>query len=122
MNWESLLPLVKKPGRYIGNEFNMVRKDWSAAELRLALIFPDLYEIGMSHQGLQILYHIINDRDGFLAERCYAPDTDLEQLVKENPWIETEKVVVKPDQLFGKRGKHVVAAHLCRHRSQHGSQ
>lgn len=83
MNPDQFLPLVRKPGRYSGNEFNVIRKEWDSAELCVVLAFPDLYEIGMSHQGLQILYHIINSRDDLLAERVYAPDLDLEKLLKE---------------------------------------
>lgn len=82
MSIDSLLPLVAKPGRYSGNEFNAIQKDWAGAKLRIALAFPDLYEIGMSHQGLQILYRIINSRNEFLAERVYAPDRDLEDLLR----------------------------------------
>jgi len=79
---DALLPQVARPGRYCGNEFNVTRKDWSSASLRLALIFPDLYEIGMSHQGLQILYHLINSRPELLAERAYVPAPDLEALLR----------------------------------------
>jgi len=81
-NIAKLLAHVKKPSRYIGNEFNACRKNWDEAELRVALIFPDLYEIGMSHHGLQILYSVINAQDGLLADRVYAPDTDLEELLQ----------------------------------------
>ena len=83
MTVDSLLPLVAKPSRYCGNEYNVVRKDWSAARLRIAFAFPDLYEIGMSHHGLQILYHTINRRPDLLAERVYTPDRDLEILLRE---------------------------------------
>ncbi|MCB2184366.1 MAG: TIGR03960 family B12-binding radical SAM protein [Desulfobulbaceae bacterium] len=83
MNPDHFLSLVRKPGRYSGNEFNIIRKVWDNAELRVVLAFPDLYEIGMSHQGLQILYHLLNSRDDVLAERVYAPDTDLEKLLAE---------------------------------------
>lgn len=79
---DELLPLVARPSRYSGSEFNLTRKEWGRAELRLALIFPDLYEIGMSHQGLQILYHLVNDHPGFLAERAYVPAPDLEALLR----------------------------------------
>ncbi len=79
---DNLLPQVARPGRYCGNEFNVTRKDWQSVSLRLALIFPDLYEIGMSHQGLQILYHLVNSRPEFLAERAYAPASDLESLLR----------------------------------------
>lgn len=58
-------------------------KDWEKAKVRFGLIFPDLYEIGMSHQGLQILYHILNNHPDFLAERCYCPDTDVEKIFQE---------------------------------------
>ena len=78
---ERLLPLVRRPSRYGGNECNVIRKDWQQAKARLALLFPDLYEIGMSHQGLQILYQRVNREDSFLAERAYVPDVDLEELL-----------------------------------------
>jgi radical SAM family uncharacterized protein/radical SAM-linked protein len=82
MDFDSLLAQVARPGRYCGNEFNVTRKDWQGARLRLALAFPDLYEIGMSHQGLQILYHLVNQRPEWLAERVYAPDLDLEEALR----------------------------------------
>jgi len=75
---DHILPLVRKPGRYIGGELHAVIRNWDEAEVRFALVFPDLYEIGMSHQGLQILYHILNSRKEFLAERSYCPDMDME--------------------------------------------
>jgi radical SAM family uncharacterized protein/radical SAM-linked protein len=79
---EELLQFVKKPSRYIGNEFNSIRKDWRRTDFRMALVFPDLYEIGMSHQGLQILYHVVNSKSNYLAERCFVPDLDLEGLLR----------------------------------------
>ncbi|MGV1099407.1 TIGR03960 family B12-binding radical SAM protein [Thiovibrio sp. JS02] len=79
---DSLLPQVQQPSRYGGNEFNVIRKEWDKAALRMVLAFPDLYEIGMSHQGLQILYHLVNGREDLLAERVYAPDRDLEALLR----------------------------------------
>ncbi|MCX6356424.1 MAG: TIGR03960 family B12-binding radical SAM protein [Candidatus Aureabacteria bacterium] len=75
-----ILPLVQKPGRYIGGEFGIVRK--TGADLRIALAFPDLYEIGMSHLGLKILYSIVNGRPGFAAERVFAPWPDMERLMR----------------------------------------
>ena len=78
-----ILPLVRKPGRYIGGELNAVIRDWDEAGVRFVLIFPDVYEIGMSHFGLQILYHILNSQDGVLAERCYAPDIDMEDELRQ---------------------------------------
>jgi radical SAM family uncharacterized protein/radical SAM-linked protein len=83
MKNKQLLPFINKPGRYLGHEYNAVIKPWSETALHCALIFPDLYEIGMSHQGLQILYHLLNGQSNFLAERCYCPDIDLETLLKE---------------------------------------
>ncbi len=79
-----LLPFVTRPGRYLGHEHNATVKDWEEAQVRCVLIFPDLYEIGMSHQGLQILYHIFNGQDKVLAERCYCPDRDMEKLLLGN--------------------------------------
>ncbi len=81
---EEFLEQVRKPSRYTGNEFNVIHKDWSKARLRMLLAFPDLYEIGMSHQGLQILYHIVNNRADLLAERVYVPDIDFETLLRES--------------------------------------
>lgn len=81
-DFDGLLAGVARPGRYCDNEFNVVHKEWDQASLRTALIFPDLYEIGMSHQGLQILYHLINARPNWLAERAYAPDLDLEAALR----------------------------------------
>lgn len=77
-----LLAHVKKPSRYVGNEFNSSRKDWYGAALRIAFVFPDLYEIGMSHHGLHILYSVINSQNGLLADRAYGPDKDLEELLR----------------------------------------
>ena len=83
MTDRTILSSITRPGRYVGHEYNSVRKTWESAKIRFALIFPDLYEIGMSHQGLQILYHLLNNREDFLAERCYCPDTDMERLLRE---------------------------------------
>ena len=82
MTERQILCQVTKPGRYLGNEFNMSRKNWTDDQFHFALIFPDLYEIGMSHQGLQILYHLINALDYAKAERCYCPDIDTENLLR----------------------------------------
>lgn len=79
----TLLSQVTKPGRYLGSEYNSVTKPWQDADVRCALVFPDLYEIGMSHQGLQILYHLLNGRKRILAERCYCPDRDVEALLRQ---------------------------------------
>ncbi len=76
------LPFVNKPGRYLGHEYNASFKNWDETSFHCALIFPDLYEIGMSHQGLQILYHILNSHEQILAERCYCPAKDMEELLR----------------------------------------
>jgi radical SAM family uncharacterized protein/radical SAM-linked protein len=80
---EELLPYVMKPGRYIGNELNVIKKDHSD-KLKFALIFPDIYEIGMSYLGLQILYHLINKRPNTLGERAFLPWPDAEEILREN--------------------------------------
>jgi len=73
---------VIKPVRYTGNEWNAVRKEWNSADVRIALAFPDLYEVGHSGLGLKILYHLINREEGLLAERVYAPWKDLEEILR----------------------------------------
>jgi hypothetical protein len=70
---DEILPTVSKPARYLGLERNLVRKPWESVEIRVALAFPDAYEVGMSHQGSQILYNLINRRTDAVAERSYAP-------------------------------------------------
>src|ERR1043165_8681825 len=80
--YEGLLPLVEKPGRYLGNERGAVQKDDSAVRLRFALAFPEVYEIAQSHLGLHILYDILNARPEVAAERAYAPWPDLEALLR----------------------------------------
>ncbi len=74
---------VEKPSRYTGGEVNAVRKEDSASLLRFALAFPDAYEVGMSHLGLQILYSILNDRPEIACERVYAPWPDMEQELRQ---------------------------------------
>ncbi len=74
---EDILPLVEQPSRYLGTETNRIQKNHSNLKLKLALAFPDLYEIGTSHFGLQILYNILNNHDAIAAERVFAPALDL---------------------------------------------
>ncbi|MGH9366514.1 MAG: B12-binding domain-containing radical SAM protein, partial [Thermoanaerobaculia bacterium] len=80
---DPLLPAVEKPGRYIGLERNVTRKDLSSCAVTVALAFPDTYEIGMSHTGLKILYELVNRRPEFACERVYAPWVDLERKMRE---------------------------------------
>lgn len=82
---EKILPNVLKPARYIGSELNSVHKNWDQTGLKVALAYPDTYEIGMSNLGIQILYHIINQQPDALAERVFAPWPDMEgQLLQES--------------------------------------
>ncbi len=81
---EPLLPLVRKPVQYVGGEQNSVVKDWDAADVRWALMYPDAYEVGLPNQGLQILYEVLNERDGVLAERTYSVWPDLEALMRQH--------------------------------------
>ncbi|MCB9473934.1 MAG: TIGR03960 family B12-binding radical SAM protein [Candidatus Delongbacteria bacterium] len=82
---DHILPRVNNPGRYIGGELNRIVKDWDRAEVRLALCFPDVYEIGMSYTvGFGILYKLVNALDFALAERVYAPWTDMEARLREH--------------------------------------
>ncbi len=79
---QDILPLVEAPSRYLGSEINAVQKDHRKVKLKMALAFPDLYEIGSSHFGLQILYHILNQHTDILAERVFTPGTDMEGILR----------------------------------------
>ncbi|MCL4823383.1 MAG: TIGR03960 family B12-binding radical SAM protein [Anaerolineales bacterium] len=79
---DRILLKVQKPGRYVGGELNSVVKDWDSADVRVALVFPDIYDIGVSNVGLKILYDQVNQRGDALAERAYAPWTDMEALMR----------------------------------------
>jgi radical SAM family uncharacterized protein len=81
---EPLLPLVSKPIQYVGGELNSSVKDWDSAEVRWALMYPDAYEVGLPNQGVMILYEVLNEMAGVLAERTYAVWPDLEKLMREN--------------------------------------
>lgn len=81
--WEDILPFVEKPGRYLGGEVNSLRRDRTACRLSFALAFPDTYEVGMSHLGLQILYAILNSRPDIAAERFFAPWPDMEAMMRD---------------------------------------
>ena len=81
---KDILPLAQRPSRYIGGEVNSIQKDRSQCRLSFALAFPDAYEVGMSHLGMQILYAILNGEKGILAERFFAPWPDMESLMRRN--------------------------------------
>ncbi|HQC50484.1 MAG TPA: TIGR03960 family B12-binding radical SAM protein [bacterium] len=74
-----MIASVRNPYRYIGGEPGSIRKDWDSASVRICLVFPDTYELGMSHIGLSILYSIINSSDDWLAERSFSPWIDMEE-------------------------------------------
>ncbi len=80
---DNLLYRVQKPARYTGGEWNSVRKDWAQTPLKIALAFPDLYEIGMSNMAVPILYNLFNSQPDVLAERVYAPWTDMEAAMRQ---------------------------------------
>ncbi len=79
---QDILPLVDHPSRYLGTEVNTQPKDLAESQIKIALAFPDLYEIGTSHFGLQILYHILNQQPEIAAERVYAPAEDMESKLR----------------------------------------
>lgn len=81
---DELLQSVEKPARYTGGEWNSVRKDPGSVEIRFAFCFPDTYEVGMSHLGMRILYHLLNDRQDTYCERVFAPWVDMEARMREN--------------------------------------
>ncbi|MEK7773122.1 MAG: TIGR03960 family B12-binding radical SAM protein, partial [Deltaproteobacteria bacterium] len=81
-NIKDYLPLVRKPSRYTGGEVNSIKKDLSRVRLTFGLGFPDAYEVGMSHLGLQILYQILNAREDIACERVFAPWGDMEALLR----------------------------------------
>lgn len=81
---EKILQYVQKPARYVGGELNSVIKDPNKVDIRYAFCFPDIYEIGMSHLGMKILYGLVNDREDSWCERVFAPDVDMEEQMRKN--------------------------------------
>jgi len=83
--WPQIEPILlqtRAPAQYVGGEFNSIVKDHKTVDVKIALVFPDTYDIGMSHWGLQVLYGVINSRTDALAERVFAPRIDMEQLMR----------------------------------------
>ena len=80
---DEILLQVEKPARYVGREVNMVKKNPSDVDIRFAFCFPDVYEVGMSHLGLQILYYFLNRREDTYCERVFAPWVDMEAKMRE---------------------------------------
>src|SRR5690349_23371637 len=81
---EPLLPSISKPIQYVGGELNSTVKDWDSCDVRWALMYPDAYEVGVPNQGVMILYEVLNEQDGVLAERTYSVWPDLEALMREH--------------------------------------
>ena len=96
---ERILPMVEKPGRYTGGELNQVVKNWEQVRTRVALVFPEIYDLGMSNLGLAILYDLLNQRPDVLAERAYSPWLDMEARMR------LEKI-----PLYSLETKHPLAA------------
>lgn len=80
---EKVFSQVQKPARYTGGEWNAIKKDWDTVDVRMAFAFPDVYEIGMSFLGLQILYDLVNKRSDTLMERTFAPWVDMEEKMRQ---------------------------------------
>jgi len=81
---EPLLPLVRKPVQYVGGEVNSTVKEWDETDVRWALFYPDAYEVGLPNQGIAILYEVLNEQPGVLAERTYSVWPDMERLMRDN--------------------------------------
>ena len=81
---DNLLYKVSNPERYIGNEWNQILKGWEKDKIKVVLGFPDLYEIGMSHLGMKIIYHLLNKEEDILCERTFSPWFDMEELLENN--------------------------------------
>ncbi|MGZ3603764.1 MAG: TIGR03960 family B12-binding radical SAM protein [Thermodesulfobacteriota bacterium] len=80
---KEFLSIVSKPVRYLGQEIHSIRKDPAEIKLKFCLAFPDAYEVGMSHLGIQILYHLLNAKNGIACERVFAPWVDMERILRE---------------------------------------
>ena len=80
---DEILLKIEKPARYIGNEVNSVMKDPKKVDIRFAMCFPEVYEVGMSHLGIQILYDMFNRREDTWCERVYSPWIDLDKIMRE---------------------------------------
>ena len=79
---DEILMSVEKPARYIGGEYNSIMKDLSTIDIRFAMCFPDVYEVGMSHLGIQIIYDMFNRWEDTYCERVYSPWPDLDQILR----------------------------------------
>ena len=100
---ERILMNIDKPARYIGNEVNIVKKDLTNIDIRIAMCFPDVYEIGMSYLGLQILYDMFNKREDTYCERVFSPWPDLDKIMRDEDiklfTLETQSPIMDMDML-----------------------
>ncbi len=87
INIQEIIPFVEMPSRYLGCEANSIKKDLEKVDLKFALAFPDLYEIGTSHFGMQILYTILNGQNYIAAERFFTPARDMEKILLEKRFL-----------------------------------
>ena len=104
LEFDELLERVVKPAQYLGNEWGAMRKPFESARVRLALAFPDIYELGMSNFGLKILYKLVNRVPEFMVDRTYAPASDMEDLLRERNiplWCWESRRSVKEFDLVG---------------------
>ena len=104
---DEILMKVDKPARYIGNEFNSVMKDTSQVNIRFAMCFPDVYEIGMSHLGLQILYGMFNEMPDVWCERVFSPWVDLDAVLREEHIPLIESTILKMVNSYDDRFKEL---------------
>lgn len=81
---DEILSRVENPVQYIGNELNSIHKEVRENTIRFAFAFPDVYEIGMSHLGMKIIYHLLNEQEDVYCERVFAPMVDMEKELREN--------------------------------------
>ena len=90
---EELLMRVEKPAAYMGGELHSYDKEEESVDLNFGFCFPDTYEIGMSYLGLQIIYHVLNERENIFCQRFFAPAADMERLMREKdlPLFSIEK-------------------------------
>ena len=88
MNYpDNILYQVTKPARYTGGEWNSITKDWEKTNIKFALSYPDVYEIGMSNMALPILYELLNNQSDVLAERVFAPWIDMAAVLLAKEWV-----------------------------------
>ena len=100
---DEILMQIEKPARYIGNELNSIVKDKNTIDIRVAMVFPDVYDIGMSHLGIQILYDMFNRREDTWCERVFSPWVDLDKVMREKQIPQQRAQPVQIPQLLRKQ-------------------